>query len=59
MTNDKNTDKSVWDIVRDHSVSTYVKFSEELTFLTPTYEHVDARVRGYLMLVFLESFALN
>ena len=32
--------------VRDHSFSTYVKFSEKLTFFTPWYVHVRVRIRG-------------
>ena len=30
----------------DHSFSTYVKFSEKLTFLTPSYAHVHVHIRG-------------
>ena len=30
----------------DHSFSTYTKFSEKLTFLTPRYAHVGVRIRG-------------
>ena len=35
-----------------HALSTYVKFSEKLTFLTPRYAHVRLRTRGLEMLVF-------
>ena len=30
----------------DHSFSTYAKFSEKLTFLTPRYAHIRIRVVG-------------
>ena len=33
----------------DHSFSTYAKFSEKLTFLTPWYAHVSVRIRGWKM----------
>ena len=39
---------SLW----DHPFSTYAKFSEKLTFLTPWYTHVRVRIRGSEMLVF-------
>ena len=32
--------------LRDHSFSTYAKFSEKLTFLNPRHAHVSARIRG-------------
>ena len=32
--------------IRDHSFSTYTKFSEKLTFLTPWYAQVRFRIRG-------------
>ena len=34
--------KHLW----DHSFSTYAKFSEKLTFLTPWYAHVRVHIRG-------------
>ena len=37
---------------RGHPLSTYAKFSEKLTFLTPWYAHVCVRIRGLEMLVF-------
>ena len=37
---------------RDHPLSTYAKFSEKLTFLTPWYVHVRVYIRGLEMLVF-------
>ena len=33
-------------ISRDHPFSTYAKFSEKLTFLTPRYAHIRLRSRG-------------
>ena len=39
---------------RGYPLSTYVKFSEKLTFLTPWYAHICARIRGLEMLVFRE-----
>ena len=39
---------------RGHPLSTYAKFSEKLTFLTPWYAHVPVRIRGLEMLVFRE-----
>ena len=38
--------------LRGHPLSTYVKFSEKLTFLTPWYAHVPGLIRGLEMLVF-------
>ena len=35
-----------FDKFRAHSFSTYAKFSEKLTFLTPRYTHVRVRIRG-------------
>ena len=35
-----------------HPLSTYAKFFEKLTFLTPWYAHVRVRIRGFEMLVF-------
>ena len=35
-----------------HSLSTYAKVSEKLTFLTPQYAHVRVRIRGLEMFVF-------
>ena len=40
--------RKVW----SHPLSTYAKFSEQLTFLTPWYVHVRVRIRGLEMLVF-------
>ena len=40
--------------VRDHLFSTYAKFLEKLTFLTPWYAHELVRIRGWEMLVFRE-----
>ena len=37
--------------IRGHSLSTYAKFSEKLTFLTPWYAHVRVRIRGLKMLI--------
>ena len=37
--------------IRGHPLSTYAKFSEKLTFLTPWYAHVRVRIRGLEMLV--------
>ena len=34
------------DIEWGHPLSTYAKFSEKLTFLTPRYGHVRVRIRG-------------
>ena len=48
--------------VRDHSVSTYAKFSEKLTFLTPGYAHIRVRISGLEMLVFrkiLRTYLMN
>ena len=42
---------SQWD-EKGHPLSTYTKFSEKLTFLTPWYAHVRVRIRGLEMLVF-------
>ena len=39
-------------LYRNHPLNTYAKFSEKLTFLTPWYAHVRARIRGSEMLVF-------
>ena len=39
-------------LLRGHPLSTYAKFSEKLTFLTPWYAHVRVRIRGLEMLVF-------
>ena len=33
--------------IRDHPVSTYTKFSEKLTFLTPRYAHVPVRIKRF------------
>ena len=38
--------------LRDHRLSTYVKFSEKLIFLTLWYTHVRVCIRGLEMLVF-------
>ena len=38
-------------MIRGHPLSTYAKFSEKLTFLTPLYAHVRVRIRGLEMLV--------
>ena len=35
-----------------HPLSTYAKFSDKLTFLTPWYTHAHVRIRGLEMLVF-------
>ena len=35
-------------ILRDHSFSTFAKFSEKLTFLTPRYAHVLVHIREIL-----------
>ena len=37
-------------------LSTYRKFYENLTFLTPWYAHVRVRIRGLEMLIFSENF---
>ena len=42
--------------IRDHSFSTYAKFSEKLTFLTPWYIHVPASVYQW---IWLGSFPLG
>ena len=39
-------------IIRGHPLSTYAKFSEKLTMLTPWYAYVRVRIRGLEMLVF-------
>ena len=39
-------------LVWDHPLSTYAKFSEKLTLLTPRYAHVRVRIRRLEMLVF-------
>ena len=47
---------------KDHSFSTYAKFSEKLSFLTPRYAHVHVRMRGYEMMVFrkiLDTYYMN
>ena len=41
-------------LISVHPLSTYVKFSEKLTFLTPWYAHLRVRIRGLEMLVFRE-----
>ena len=49
-------------ILRAHPLSTYAKFSEELTFLTPWYAHVRLPIRGLEMLVFrkiLRTYVMN
>ena len=33
-------------VVWDHSFSTYAKFSENITFLTPWYAHISGRIKG-------------
>ena len=38
--------------IRGHPLSTYAKFSEKLTFLTPWYAHIRVPIRGLEMLVF-------
>ena len=38
--------------IRGHPLSTYAKFSEKLTFLTPWHAHVRVRIRGLEMLIF-------
>ena len=38
--------------IRDHPVSTYTKFSEKLTFLTPRYAHVPVRIKRLEIMVF-------
>lgn len=38
-------------IIRVHPLSTYAKYFEELTFLTPGYAHECVRAWGYEMLV--------
>ena len=38
-----------------HPLSTYAKFSEKLTFLTPWNAHVRVRIRGLEMLVFRKN----
>ena len=49
---------SVWNLnlVRDHPFSTYAKYSEKLTFLTPLYAHIHAHIRGLEMLAFQKKF---
>ena len=37
---------------KDHPLSTYEKFSEKLTFLTPLYAHVRLRIRKLEMSAF-------
>ena len=39
-----------------HPLSTYAKFSEKLTFVTPWYAHVRLRIRGLEMLDFRKIF---
>ena len=41
----------------DHPLSTYAKFSEKLTFLSPWYAHVLVRIRGLEMFFFSENVA--
>ena len=41
--------------IKGYSFSTYAKFSEKLTFLTPSYAHVCVRIRGSEMLVFRKT----
>ena len=41
-----------WGTIRDHSFSTYAKFSEKITFLTHWYAHVRVRIRELEMLFF-------
>ena len=41
---------------RDHPLTTYAKFSEKLTFLTPRYAHVRVRIRRLEMFVFWKIF---
>ena len=38
--------------IRDHPVSTYTKFSEKLTFLTPRYAYVPVRIKRLEIMVF-------
>ena len=48
--------------LRDHPFSTYAKFSEKLTFLTPWYWYVRVCIRGLEMLVFrkhLRTYLMN
>ena len=42
---------------RDHPFSTYAKFSEKLTFVTPRYAHVRVRIMGVRNVSFSENFA--
>ena len=42
----------------DHLFSTYTKFLEKVTFLTPLYAHVRVRVRGYKMLLFRKTLRM-
>ena len=48
----KTLEKGVKFLLGGHPFSTYAKFSEKLTFLTPWYAHVRARIRGLGMLTF-------
>ena len=45
--------------LRGHPLSTYAKFSEKLTFLTPWYAHVCVHIRGLEMLVFWKILRMN
>ena len=36
-------------LYRDYTVSTYAKFSEKQTFLTPSYAHARVRIKGLEM----------
>ena len=50
--NDLHNVKWLGGQVRGNPLSTYVKFSEKLTFLTPWYAHLRVLIRGLEMLVF-------
>ena len=39
-------------LIGGHPLSTYAKYSEKLTFVTPWYAHVRVLIRGLQMLVF-------
>ena len=44
-------------ILRGHPLSTYIKFSEKLTFLTPWYAHVRCAYQEVKSVSFSENFA--
>ena len=49
-----NFEQAFTHLVRGHLFSTYAKFSEKLTFLTPWYAHVCARIKGWSLKLYFD-----